>query len=132
MVRFIIIILCFLSTSPLSAEEAKITKEMCRNLVSHHPDEDVAYKPEEQKGVPADLNRAPLEPEDFTVHLNLDENSYQPPLTPGYQIGATPVSVDYKNGTLYYKGRPLQPSDEAEVHIKCQEILEDETGYEED
>ena len=121
-------VLAGLSVTPVCLEH-KLQKELpdglCRQLVAHVPDADVAYQPgvdvHGKPVVEADIDPpAVVMPERIAFNLTVDMAQYlginRPPGSEGY---ASIGTVVYENGVLTFNGAPLSGQSETALRAIC-------------
>lgn len=117
-----------LAVTPVCLEH-KLQKELpdglCRQLVAHVPDADVAYQPGvDVHGKPvvgADIDPPAVEmPARIAFNLTVDMAQYlgidRPPGTEGY---ASLGTVVFENGVLTFNGKPLSGQSETALRAIC-------------
>lgn len=121
-------VLAGLSVTPVCLEH-KLQKELpdglCRQMVAHVPDADVAYQPGvDVHGKPvvgADVDPPAIEmPARIAFNISIDMAEYlgvnRPPGSEGY---ASLGTVVYENGVLTFNGAPLSGEAEAALREIC-------------
>ncbi len=123
-----------LAAAPAAAHEkatVAITRADCARLVAHVPGPDVAYQPGVdvygREVAPADLGGAPrIElPETILIDIEIDlQARFGIPVDPTlYDPDAEVGEVAYRDGRLTFNGQPLQDEAQAELAVRCQEIV---------
>ena len=122
-----------LADAPALDQKLYVTRQDCRQLIAHHPDPGVEYKPgTDVHGhyvAPADLPSAnPIDlPDKVTFDLRLDPLAYAPQVRgtapPGaFRNTATNlghVDIDLKGGAATFNGRPLSDEQTRIVTDAC-------------
>ncbi len=113
-------------TSPSMAATATVTAETCAQLTEHVADADVTYRP----GVDVDGNAVASAtigggfqvkpPTEIKIPIQISPG----PGSSLYSTSDTTVgTVTYKNGRVYYNGRPVQDEEAARISRLCQQQL---------
>ncbi len=108
-----------------------ITSADCARLVAHVPGPDVAYEPGVdvygREVAPADLGGTPrIElPETILIDIEIDLlQRFGIPASPAlYDPDAEVGEVAYRDGRFTFNGQPLQDEAQAELAVRCQEIV---------
>ncbi len=120
----VLIILGVISMAwPLAAVTVTITAETCADLTEHVPDASVAYRP----GVDADGDAvAPATlgggfevepPREINIPIQISPG----PASSLYSTSDTTIGqVTYRDGRVWYNGRPLQDEEAARISRLCQ------------
>lgn len=114
-------------TWPLAAATVTITAETCADLTEHVPDASVAYRP----GVDSDGDAvAPATlgggfqvepPREITIPIQISPG----PKSSLYSTSDTTIGkVTYRDGRVWYNGRPVQDEEAARISRLCQERLD--------
>lgn len=117
--------------SPVVAETVTITAEDCARLNEHVPDASVTYQP----GVDVDGNKvAPATlgggfqvkpPSEIKIPIQISPG----PASTQFSTSDTTIgTVTYKNGRVYYNGKPVQDDEAARIAKLCQKQLRKSGG----
>ena len=128
--RLIFSISLLMLTFPALAAKVTVTKNDCRNVVSHAPDASVAYTPgvtaDGRSVAPADLNGSyrVKPPETFSIDINIDlQERFGLPANKGQYMGELKAGkVEIKNGKAFYNGQELATGSQNAIAAACREL----------
>lgn len=111
----------------LSNEQKSIIvdPDICRTLVHHTPDDDVAYQPgvdvDGDPVVGADLNDTAFQaPNEYSFDITVDVSEYQNMAQPDGIEGQLRIGrITYENGRLLMDGEPLSDAEKEAVYYSC-------------
>ncbi len=112
--------------SPLAAATATVTAEDCSRMTEHVPDASVAYQP----GVDANGDKVASAtlgggfqvkpPSEIKIPIQISPG----PSSSLFSTSDTTIgTVTYKNGRVYYNGKPVQDDEAARIAKLCQRQL---------
>lgn len=115
-------------TQELQSNEQKsviVDPDICRALVQHTPDDDVAYKPgvdvDGDPVVGADLNDSAFDaPNEYSFDITVDVSEYQNMAQPDGIEGQLRIGrITYENGRLLMDGKPLSNAEKEAIYYSC-------------
>jgi hypothetical protein len=116
----------FSITYSVVAKTARISEADCAQLTEHVPDASVAYQPgvdvNGDQVVSADLGGSMRiePPKEITIPIYVDVATLTGTPSNRFQTDNTQVgTVTYKNGKVYYNGKPLQNDQQARIAEAC-------------
>jgi len=117
------------TTDDTQAPKIIVTRAACKELVSHVPDDDVAYKPgvdvRGNKVAPADLNGGSnilkSLPKEIEFPVTIDFFEYAGIAVPNGVSGEQSIGkISYRNGRVYFNDQPLgDDANNAELIEAC-------------
>ena len=102
-----------------------VDPDICRALVQHTPDDDVAYQPgvgvDGDPVVGADLNDSAFQaPNEYSFDITVDVSEYQNMAQPDGIEGQLRIGrITYENGRLLMDGKPLSEAEKEAVYYSC-------------
>ncbi len=121
-----------LSSVAAHGATVKVTREACNRVVAHQPSADVAYKPGVDVNgndvAPANLNNGPqiAVPDEIVIPIEIDLQQRLGVSTTDrkYDSNAQIGVVTYRDGQVFYNGKPLQGGqDEIRLVAACKRLL---------
>ena len=122
---------CLVSVAAHGAT-VKVTREACKNVVAHQPSADVAYKPgvgvNGNSVAPANLNNGPQigVPREIVIPIEIDlqQRAGNSTTDRKYESNAQIGVVSYRDGQVFYNGKPLQGGqNEIKIAVACKRLL---------
>ncbi len=121
-----------LTTVPAHGATVKVTREACSHVVAHQPSADVAYQPgvdvNGNSVAPANLNNGPQigVPKEIAIPISIDlqQRSGNSETDRNYDSDAQIGMVTYRDGQVFYNGKPLQGGDDqTRLAAACKRLL---------
>jgi len=119
----------FLLVGDAMAKDLVVNQQICDQMViDHTPDADVAYKPSEDMGPPADIGgtKQIQLPKEIKIPISVDTQKYMGalgnPANSGLDYADLGSVVVHDDGRVYYNGQPLFDEDQQAIKEACKKL----------
>jgi len=120
-----------LSSAAANSATVTVTRESCNQVVAYQPSADVAYKPgvdvNGNKVASANYDNGPqiAVPKEILIPIEIDlqQRAGNSTTDRKYDSNAQIGVVSYRDGQVFYNGKPLQGENETRVAAACKRLL---------